>query len=470
MVDRREKKAGSVKLDLGLTELLREPDKFPPREQVESEPPPVSPVREPDPIGPLNDFEKLAAESRWAELTRLCEVRIPAAGADQNEARVWWALSQFRQESLPLGMLSAPLDTATHILVEAMESAAPGVDEKKRLSALVSGLLVEFAGKLGHAGDRSMAITLLERAYRLNSSGRNLLCEFLRAEVKELESDLRIKRDQGLQEQCARMRTLLLSLGAEPESAASGATKDVPEKRQSHDPQMFLLLSLLLATALAAWYFLPHYFTGEAGRGLTAGHAEFDFEAPARSAALRVPVVSLRSGPGSLEALNYELDSKQPRAKQTESVPTVVESPVAAAGAASITEVPAAQAEAQKTSLPEKEAVDTSSPVRPADFPSSVAVSGKGTAGNEARYPGASVGGAPASRALEVETFTEEREYRVRFRSQVMSKPSDFSSLVHELKAGDLVRADARVGLWLRLRSREGRPGYVREADVEDLR
>jgi hypothetical protein len=53
--------------------------------------------------------------------------------------------------------------------------------------------------------------------------------------------------------------------------------------------------------------------------------------------------------------------------------------------------------------------------------------------------------------------------------TSVMDAPSFNAKEVEELYVGDRVRVEARLGRWLKIRSRDGNPGYILAGDAEKL-
>lgn len=59
--------------------------------------------------------------------------------------------------------------------------------------------------------------------------------------------------------------------------------------------------------------------------------------------------------------------------------------------------------------------------------------------------------------------------YEILINTSVMDKPSFNSREVEELYVGDRVRVEERLGRWLKVRSRDGKPGYIMGQDAEKL-
>lgn len=65
--------------------------------------------------------------------------------------------------------------------------------------------------------------------------------------------------------------------------------------------------------------------------------------------------------------------------------------------------------------------------------------------------------------------FNTGQRYEVMINTSVMDAPSFNAKEVEELYVGDRVRVEARLGRWLKIRSRDGNPGYILAGDAEKL-
>jgi hypothetical protein len=65
--------------------------------------------------------------------------------------------------------------------------------------------------------------------------------------------------------------------------------------------------------------------------------------------------------------------------------------------------------------------------------------------------------------------FNSGQRYEVMINTSVMDAPSFNAKEVEELYVGDRVRVEARLGRWLKIRSRDGNPGYILAGDAEKL-
>jgi hypothetical protein len=72
----------------------------------------------------------------------------------------------------------------------------------------------------------------------------------------------------------------------------------------------------------------------------------------------------------------------------------------------------------------------------------------------------------PPSRPGRFETGVR---YEVMINTSVFDRPSFNAKEVEELMVGDRVRVEARLGRWLKIRSRNGEPGYIMSQDAQKL-
>ncbi|NDC37580.1 MAG: hypothetical protein EBZ48_05960 [Proteobacteria bacterium] len=166
---------------------------------VQSDTPPQ--ITEQAPV--LNEFEKLAAQSRWSELTALCETRLSDATPESHEARLWWVRAQLESRQLPVNLLIAPLEAAT-------SSVTTGVVDA-RIRALAGGILAKAAAASSKSTDGELCVALLQKAAAIDACHQHELVAAIDEEDRRLRSQDGLSSAQQAQrdarlEQLKRMR------------------------------------------------------------------------------------------------------------------------------------------------------------------------------------------------------------------------------------------------------------------------
>jgi hypothetical protein len=168
-----------------------------------------------------------------------------------------------------------------------------------------------------------------------------------------------------------------------------------------------------------------------------------------------------RDDVSNLDALMYNVQEDEQRSISTP-VPQIV--------AAEKLQVPTVVPALPKT----RATIDTSGPVEPRKvedlFNSKNASRYEGDAPREIRErqpdPEPLSRRDPPSRPGRFETGIR---YEIMINTSVFDRPSFTAKEVEELYVGDKVRVEARLGRWLKVRSRNGEPGYIMSQDAQKL-
>jgi hypothetical protein len=420
-------------------------------------------------------YEKLASTGSWSEILRLAEGDL--SSGDDARVRTWWIYAHLQNRSMPASFLAAPLES---LLTKNTGEAAPADQALlERTAHLVHRRLVEsgdatlaqaIAASISSAKLLPAAVeTLRPASTPLNAISSHRVEKQSSAVIWGAESVKQPLRVGLLGVVAASVFCLLAALGiffAYGGKQLFGAEVAIAaETFVSQDEKPELLIPALdrrdLVGRLGALYYSIDKGEGESG-GNAAG-ADVASVAVS-SASERAEVVQPASGSGSdasvgtADSARGGTDIKQPAGTE-EAVATTV-----------------------APKLP-KERVNTTSPVEGPDFRERAGRnqrSGSGGAG----AVGTTANRSPApddgrSRRLPAETSrpeivmgmpeperTQGRYYTVLVSCSVLDAPNYSALVVSQLRRGETVFVEARVGGWLRLRSRNGRAGFVLAQDL----
>ncbi|MBX7137848.1 MAG: SH3 domain-containing protein [Oligoflexia bacterium] len=460
--------SGKPNLDLGFSSILAEADgasKGAAAAAGEPLPaaPPASAAQEPPP----SELEALAQKSQWSELSRVAETQI-AAGDNSVALRLWWVLGQLRMKAVPSSILAAPLDSATRDLGE-KRASSKRLESSPQVLKLAAQLLSEVGRNLKEGGDLVMAVVLLERAWKIDGSAKELLSETLDLEIKNLENQVRRNSDETLKQRVARLRSLKSEVGwvfkakgGATEVAGAASLTSEPVSQDAGGPRWMrraIIAVAALCLILLGWLGYLYFAAGGTGELKMAAVVQLPKDLDGLNSAA-LPKLDPLQGLGDLDAVYYQLGQKQ-RVENKK--------PTADSGS-----------ESQEKVAKAKEIVNTSGPVE-SEQARTKAVGAARTESRaisdpppprrefERREPErrrrlASSRDEPAPVAIE--EFEGARYFRVEASTTVMSKPSSFAVPLYDLVPGDRVRAEARVGEWIKLRSMQGRIGYVSSHDL----
>jgi hypothetical protein len=227
-----------------------------------------------------------------------------------------------------------------------------------------------------------------------------------------------------------------------------------------------------------------------------AGIADEGFVQEVLALDLVMPTLERRDPVGSLSALYYSIDvpdpvavpaaDQQPGQSDASAVTTVSSDNHAEPQPATQDRPRDVQSGVEKTqtskanqsaSAPKtKEKVDTHGPVEGPEF--TQRLPGRSSRGgnhdtdrdrSRDRDRDRDGNGVPPRLVMEerpTDVFPSASVYRVIARTSVLSEPSYSGRVIGQLEAGDRVLVEAKLGRWLKLRSRRGRGGFVMAEDV----
>lgn len=440
---------------------------------VTSENPSVLAVPE-APKAPQDPFLALAQELKWEEVKLLAEKQLSTSGEKQTvpeiEARLWWIKSQLASGSVPTSILSAPLDSASARILE-IQRTSSGSKVPEALTGFCGVLLQQLGELLFTNGERGLALSFFERAYRLDPTTGANLARHLKDEILKLRENPAAKHDLKLKAKLLKLEQGLKELEA---SNVDVDAATVPESRTAaqvgaetfHAPRSrpvpwgaLALMSALLIVSAWGWR-----------SGLLHAYLSSQDPAVATSALivrvdplLVMPEMQRVSGVSNLDALYYDIDAGKPRADgKPQKEDRAVAPPVGAA-------VPAVERVSESVGSSQgKVTVNTSGPVEGPEFRDlkdekedlslrrSQELFGGGTGRRD-----------DAPQGFEVEKFDADKLYVVIAKTNVMARPSYQTAALAELQTGDKVLVESKLGPWLKLRSKHGQSGYILAQDAE---
>ena len=378
-------------------------------------------------------YEQLADKREWTEIVRRAEAAL--ATDPSVEARVWWIRGHLGAFSMPVTLLSAP-----------MESLCRGLDISS-LSPEVKGVLRE---------------TVLLTVGRLEEMGQRDQCESLRAAMTPL--DIKPERDANGRERkvTSSFRIADFSLPAQDVSVSVlPAAEPSPARRPRWGLTSLAGVAMALAVVVVGLWDPLNLFIAQLD---TAPEA---FVIDASGVEQSVEQLERKNPVGRLGALFYAIEENSGNSVPPGSVNPAGTLVPLRPSAPVDTEVPLSGRIVSQDDGP-KERVNTKGPVEGREFRERI--ERRSVAESDQR--GAIQGGPPRA-VLPVpprdEAFEAGRVYRVVVSTSVVSAPSFGGRVIGQLGAGDRVLVEGFLGRWLRLRSRRGRGGYVLSADVEEV-
>ena len=386
------------------------------------------------PAAELTPLQKLAHAQEWGELARQAETFSSQHASERFEAKLFWILGQLRLKSMPLAILCAPLDSATREIVDG------GLKDEARIKDLAGSLLAECGHALSEQGDSALACVLLDRARMFGQVHDGRFTQVVNSEIERLSKS----RGVSLDERAKRIDELhVLKQDLEPIEAripnASVASAGKDSLRSATIVASVISVALIFGFAIWRYLLVVEVEVLPAERTVLAKELV--------NPEVNLPVLQPLAGLGGLDAVLYEMGTPR-AASRTENM--------VAAGAAS-----------EQTM--KKEVVNTSYPLRGAAESATdlgklreKAGSRNLTSAAQKRATG------PLRRPLPIdpdpvaiEEFNTAQNYVVEASTEVMAKPSFGSAPLDRIFEGDNIRAEAKVGNWLKLRSKQGRVGYV---------
>ena len=438
MSDRDKKQASN--LDIGLSEILARVDNNvgnAPIEHKQGRPP--TEILSLDSLdGSLEgEFVGLAAEKKWGVLVSRAENSFDQG--DDAEARLWWIRGHLGAFSLPVSLLAAPF-----------ESLCRQFQGQSTLH-VYRNLIVEIAeimlGRLKEVGDRRQEYSLRVALHQLG--------------LAEFSSDT--EKARKLKPTRAHEFTLGEPAAAEERSSATVSERTV---RGSKLPVLGIVVLVLLTGGA---YLLQQFF-----KTVPVDLASEDFVVEGQVPTLMRPVVRARDTVGSLGALVYSLQNKD----TTSSLPTKgLDDPKGAEESNSKKEVLKTDQgstgdgrEAQPPRATPHEVVKTDGPVEGPEFRRGVERNeGKESARLPEVIPEFQVSPVPGASYPDGSAVLPGVVKSVITRTEVFSSAGYGARVVGRLEAGDKVSVEGQAGRWLRIRSRQGRAGFVYAQDIGEL-
>ncbi len=477
-------------LDLGLSFLLNAelsaPAQPPPLESHSAELQEASTFGTPL-LEPETPYERLASSGSWSEILKIAESELSAT--DDPVVRTWWIYAHLQKRSMPASFLAAPLESLlTKNTVEAYPANRALL---QRTAQLVHRRLVE-------GGDATLAQAVASSiaSARLPATEEALLSHASPSGEQSAVSAARVETDS-------------------PGVLWGTETVQRAPQLRSIGVAVGVLLSLLGAVAIFFAYDVRQIFGSE------VAIAAETFVSQNEQPELLIPALDRRDLVGRLSALYYSIDTpagdngpeESGRHVGTSEVSTVAtkvggdqdgaskSSSSSGSGASSgsgdragaqanlnaspTTEEPkpssAAQPEPPTTVAPKlpKERVNTTSPVEGPEFrdrasrgrggnsgPSRTNTPRGGRQDEGSRRPQRDPPRPEIIMGMPEPAAVHGRYYTVLASCSVLDAPNYSALVVSQLRRGETVFVEARVGGWLRLRSRNGRGGFVLAQDL----
>ncbi len=463
MEDSKESKGSPGGLDLGLSALIKSANGQAAPTTADEE---LDPNRAPKVTSdtstaksavPEDARQLMADKGLWKELSAYCE-RVMAGEDASPVNKLWWIKSQLQLKSAPLNILAAPLESASEAVFGSEHSS---VADK----SLAADLLCEIGRGARDSKDYAVAISFFERAWPYKPSAKDDLMHVVALEKERLEAESRVRKSDDLELKLKKLEQLEILVGLSPQSTkgvephnefARPLTLKIPEishKDERKTGRLYVFaIGALIAFFVTAWLVRLNYL--ETIDTIIAKSSLTDLtNSSSLRAAPILPELPRRTGLGDLDGVFYELGAKGQKSVAT-----------AGATAESVTTSSALPEAPQKESS--KESINTEGPVRtgaidvrpePPQRADELFQKPERLPRSNSRSPLPMGDVAP----VEIEQFGTDKEFEVEADTEIMSKPSWSSAPVDNVYKGDRVRAEAKIGNWLKLRSQAGRVGYV---------
>ncbi len=443
---------------------------------------------EPSKEAELTPYESLARESRWEDLSALCEERL--AKKDRNssevlegyEARLWWVRSQLACGGVPSSILAAPLDSVSEGMVKLHTSSGGALKERAPLLGFAAELLQEVAELLIKNKDHGLGISFLERAYRLGANNASTLLREIEADLQRISDDPRKNRLTKNQERVAKLGALKKELRTarvkvekpefEPGTNPSAESTELASKRASASltwaavllaprgsRRSFLALGTAgLLGALAVLYLPTAGSAILSSREAVVANSPFESD---RHPEIMLPEVQRVASLSSLDALFYDIDASRARVDAQR---------VAAPGGTALPASGTSKVEVVPNAGPAtiRQVVNTSGPLEGPEFAQIQAGEDDRTVRRSDELFGPVRSAIPSKvEGMEVDKYEADKLFIVITKTNVMARPSFQTAALAELQSGDKVLVEAKVGPWLKLRSKQGQAGYILAQDAE---
>ncbi len=394
-----------------------------------------------------DQFSTLASKEDWQSLSELSEKNILGISPDHDaEAKLWWTLSQFHLSLVPVSILAAPLDLLSRDLEDGRLGSNP--EAAARIRDLVTSLLRLFVPKLKEAGDARTAEVFQSRLDVLTGN------EIFPDSSPDVEKTPEEKEPRQVRKGLSESERLRMDLGIThdappPHPGVDPAFLETLTKEENSFWKGYFVIGLVVAVLATAglWWFISRQ--ERAALASAAVPAAPESVASRREMKPKTPEIARIEDVNSLSSLLLTIDEK----KQPAAGPPPA-SRQAQAG-------PTASGPARR-----KERIDTNYPPEPG----SREYSEKGRDplwGDQKREERSPFGDDDSERGIPVTKFPRPEVYRVITDTLVLPRPSLRSQPIQKLRRGDEVLVEAKVGYWLRLRSKSNRPGFILAQDAE---
>lgn len=432
----KKKDGGAQKLDLGIQAILDRAQSAEGSAQTTPEQ-----ALHPTTIFTLDDtdgefspeYSNLAQTKQWGILVSRAESAI--SGGSDVEARLWWIRGHLGALSLPVSLLAAPFETVCRQLF---------TDPK--LAELYKPLVVEIGQimreRLRGVGDRRQEHAVMLALHQLGL----------------------FDPDESERPSWGRVPSVAPRFELGVPNPTQSSTTPVAVAGKPGRKTSWILLVVLLVVSLAVLgvvAFQRHFADAPV---VVASESMLPIET---AAVLRPPVVEPRGALSNLGALYYSLsESGTPAVKDRPAEPD----------AASKTERQNGQrqpearvAAVEKPAATDKDVVNTDGPVEGQEFRSGV----ERAAPQEARLPDPTYGHQPkpslSPQHPEIGGVVLGEVKSVLVSTNVLDSPSYRARIIAKLREGDKVSVEARVGRWVRIRSKRGKTGYIFAQDIGEL-
>ncbi len=424
-------------LDLGLSVLLTDHGREP---SVTTSPISQDVKEQVLTAGPNSLYRELADQRKWGELVASLEPAL--SNGATPEAQLWWVRAHLGALSMPASLLIAPF--------EALLRDLKGSELSLELGSILKETGLLMLQRIQQVGD-SAQIAALRRALIENG--------LLEATSKHNHrSSWQVLPEQNGDR--AAVSDLSNQVAPQVSSQSSPlAIKRAPRINKRKAISVGVVALLLLLLLLLA----PHFLY------LTAS-TEAAYESFVHEPGIAEQVIPAPEGQnhlGSLSALYYSIKEQEEQAEKisaslVEAEPT--SSPIQLPTTSRSD--PYVQEGAQSIQVAKrKEQINTRGPIEGEQYRSARSVE-RERPQNIGEPP---LRGSDSSRRTPFERDSNGKLYRATARVNVLSAPSYRGRVLGRLEPGDRLLVEGRLGSWIRLRSRQGREGYVLAQSVEEI-
>ena len=433
-------------LDLGLETLLE-------KLKGESEAPVIS-SSPPERI-PEQKSDIASIQSLWSQ-DRIEEVVVRTENQETVLDKLWWVRAQVKKEDLPIAILHP-------IFSEVLDD-----DSLPLGDALEIETALELFEKLLRNKEYEVVINISKKVLQtLEGEEKRSFADRLHALFREVSFAGRELSPLEMKESLA-VHDFIKILGNERKTEGSFESEDqkkiglsafdfssrviIPPKKDFRDDRTWILALLLLSVIFGSGWYIWHWYTSPAGEFADGGNEEALPKMELRDFAERREV-------SNLDALMYDVTQIEEKRE------AVAQSNAAEAKAAPI-----------QTQLPppvrsQQVALDMNGPYEPKKV--AQILDRKNVSSYEREPEKQTEPEFPSDRRrpppLPPGGIGKGVRYEIMINTSVMERPSFSAPEVEELYVGDRVRVEERMGRWLKVRSRSGKPGYIMAQDAQKL-